>query len=84
MKYKLKKGFVTQKMGKKIVIFDGEESLLYTLNATATFIFEQLKLGLSKTKIVDNLVSTFSISKERAEIDLNDFMDELKEKQIIS
>ena len=36
-KFKINKGFITQKMDDKTVIFDGEESMLYSFNETAVY-----------------------------------------------
>lgn len=81
--YKIKKGFITQKIGNKINIFDGEESLLYTLNETASFIFEKLKQELEEEKIIELLVKRYSIIKERAEEHVGEFIKELKKRGVI-
>lgn len=70
-------------MGDKINIFDGEQSLLYTLNQTATFIFEKLKQGLDDKKIIDVLIKKYSISKEKADKDVREFIKELKKRKIL-
>ena len=81
-KLKIKKGFVVQRQANKIVIFDGEESLLYTFNSTASFIFEKIRRKMGNQQIVDVLVKQYSISKKRAEKDLKEFISELMEKGI--
>lgn len=82
-KYKIKKGFIVQKIGEKIAIFDGEESALYTFNKTATFIFEKLKQGLDEKKILDLLTEKYSISREGARKDFGEFIEELEKRKII-
>ncbi len=84
MKYKIKKGFIIQKLDEKAVIFDSEESILYTLNETATFIFQKLRRGLDKEQIIQALVKKYQIEEKRASEDVDEFIFALKEKKIIS
>jgi len=83
MKYKLQKGLIVQKLDDKITIFDGEESLLYTFNETASFIFSKIKTGLEKKKLIDALERKYGISEKKAERDIEELIRELKEKKII-
>lgn len=80
---KLNKGFIVQKMDNKTVIFDGEKSVLYTLNETATFIFQKLKAKMEPQKIVETLVKKYSVTKVRAEKDVKELLTDLKKKKII-
>jgi hypothetical protein len=84
IKYKINKGLIQQKLGDKTVIFDGEESLLYTFNETASFIFQKLKLGWDEIKIIDGLVKKYQIKEKRAERDFNELVSDLVKKKIIS
>jgi len=84
MKYKINKGFISQKMGKKMTIFDGEESKLYNFNETAVFIFEKLKKGLDEIDIIDLLVTKFKTGKGKVEKDVKETIDELLKNKIIS
>ncbi len=83
-KYKIKKGFVSQKMGDKITVFDGEESTLYTFNESATFIFEKMKQGLGEIKIKELLTKNYGISEEAAGHDFKEMVLDLKKKKIIT
>jgi len=84
MKYKINKGLITQKLDDKTVIFDGEESVLYTFNETASFIFKKLKKGEEKEKIIEMVEKKYDIKKERAEKDFNELTADLKKKKIIA
>lgn len=77
MKLKIQKGFITQRIGDKITIFDSENSLLLTLNSTATFIFDRLKKGLETKKIVAELASKFEVTEENAKKDIDEFIKTL-------
>lgn len=82
IKYKINKGFIVQKMGKKTTIFDSEESALYTFNETASYIFQKLKLGWEKKKIIEGLVKKYQGKKERVEKDFDGIFVELMKKKI--
>jgi len=84
MKYKINKGFIVQKLDDKMVIFDGEESVLYTFNETASFIFKKLKKGLPEKEIIQDVVKKYKITEKKARKDLKDLLAELKKKKIIS
>lgn len=84
MKYKINKGFIVQKLDDKMVIFDGEESVLYTFNETASFIFKKIKKGEEKEKIIEMVEKKYDIKKEKAQKDFNELISDLKKKKIIS
>jgi len=84
MKYKINKGYIIQKLDDKTVIFDSDESILYTLNETAAFIFQKLKKGLTEDQITEALVKKYDIKKEKAKKDFIDLIADLKKKKIIS
>jgi len=83
MKYKIQKGLIVQKLGKETVIFDGEESVLYTFNETAAEIFKMIKKGLEEDTIVEKMVQKYSIKKERAEKDVKELVEGLIKKGIV-
>ena len=82
-KYKLNKGFIVQKIDNKITIFDSEKSMLFTFNQTASFVFNKIKQGWDKEKVIDELVKKYQIKKEKAEKDVWEFVGELVKKGII-
>jgi hypothetical protein len=81
--YQVQKGLIIQKIDKEIVIFDVEESLLYTLNETASEIFRMLKKGSKEEKIVERMVKKYEVKKEKVEKDIKKLLEELKKKKII-
>lgn len=83
MKYRINKGFIVQKLDDKTVIFDGEESVLYTFNKTASEIFKMVKTGKEKKEIVARLVKKYSIKEDRAEKDVEELIGDLKKKKIL-
>jgi hypothetical protein len=84
MKYRVNKGLITQKLDDKTVIFDGEKSILYTFNETASFIFNKIKLKTDKEKIIDQMTKKYKIKKEKAEKDLKELIDDMFKKNILS
>lgn len=82
--YKVNKGFIVQKLGNKTTIFDGEDSMLYTFNETATFIFQKLKAGWDKKKIMEAMLKKFKVKEEKLSLDFDDLIRDLRSKKIIS
>jgi len=82
-KYKLQKGFVVQKYPKKLVLFDSETSTMYTLNDTAVFIFDCVKKGLEKEKIIMDLIKRYSIAESRARKDVEDTLTNFLKQKIV-
>jgi len=82
-KLKINKGYITQKMGNKTTIFAGEESILYTLNETGSYIFQGVKLGWDKQEIARGLMEDFDVTKEDALKDIDSFIKNLQKKKVI-
>lgn len=83
-KIKIRKGFIVQKTGDKLTIFDAEESVLHSFNESASFIFAKIKLGWEKGKIVQLLAKKYKIKAEKAEKDIRNLISDLKKKKIIA
>lgn len=82
-KYRINKGFIVQKLGKKTVIFDGEKSVLYTFNETASFIFKKMKLNWTIDKIAEEMTNKYNISFKNALKDAEDLLSDLIDKKIV-
>lgn len=82
-KFVLKKGFISQKIGQKITIFDGEKSVLYTFNPVASYMFEKIKQGLDEGKIIKLLTQKYEVSDDKAGKDVKEFLEDLKKKKVI-
>lgn len=83
MEYTITKGLITQKLDNKTVIFDGEESVLYTFNETASYIFLKIKAKWNEEKIILSLVKRYGVKEERAEKDVKELIKDLLKKKII-
>jgi len=81
--YQIQKGLIIQKIDKETVIFDAEESVLYTLNETANEIFRLIKKGLEEDEIIEKIVKKYDVKKEKVEKDIKKLLEELKKKKII-
>ena len=84
IRYKINKGFITQKLDGKTTIFDGEKSELYTFNQTASFVFDKIKKGLSKQEIIALMIKKYKITQVRAQKDYLDLEKELLKNKIIT
>ena len=82
--YKINKGYIVQKLDDKTAIFDGDESMLYTFNETATYIFQKLKSGWDKKKILETMQKRYKTKEKKLSSDFDDLIRDLKAKKIIS
>lgn len=83
MKYKIQKGLIVQKLDNKITIFDGDKSLLYTFNETATYVFNRLKKGLGEKDIIKTMIKRYKIDENRVEKDVKEIIDDLLKKKVV-
>ncbi len=81
--HKLKQGFITQKKGDQTTLFNGEKSILYTFNESASFMFEQIKKGLENEKIIKLVAKKYKIEEKEAKEDFLELIKDLKKKKII-
>lgn len=82
--YKINKGFIVQKLDDKTVIFDGEESVLYTFNESSSYIFRKLKAGIRSAEIINLMVKRYKITLSRAKKDFQYLTTDLLKKKIIT
>lgn len=83
MQYKVIKGLITQKLDDKTVIFDGDKSVLYTFNETASYIFSKIKTKTDSEKIAELFVKRYGVKKARAEKDIKELIADMLKKKII-
>jgi 6-pyruvoyl-tetrahydropterin synthase len=81
--FKFQKGLIIQKLDNQTVIFDADESVLYTLNETASVIFDKLKKKWDKERIINHMLKKYAVKKEKLEKDFDQLIEDLKKKKII-
>ncbi len=81
--YKLKKDLVVQQVNEEVFIFDGETSILHTLNETAADLFKKLKKGAAVSELVDYLIEEYGITRDKALKDSGEFVEKLKKKKLV-
>lgn len=70
-------------MDDKTVIFDGEESVLYTFNETASFIFRRLKQQFTTEEISKAMEKKYKVGGKEAQKDIKELIRDLEAKKII-
>lgn len=68
---KLTKGFIAQKIGADITLISGEQNKIYTLNETASFIYQGIKKGMNPEDIAKNLSKEYQIEVTKATKDVD-------------
>lgn len=83
MKYKIKKGLIFEKKGKKITIFDPEKLNMYYFNETAALILNCLKKKKDKDEIIKLFKNRYRVVKTDLLKDINDTIKQLKKEKLI-
>lgn len=63
MKYKIKKGLIFEKKGKKTIIFDPEKSEIYEFNEIGSLILKEIKNKKPTEKIINILIKNYKAKK---------------------
>ncbi len=82
-KYRLNKGFISHKINNNVVVFSSEDSILFTFNQTAAYIFQGIKMGWGNEKITKGLVDSYNIPESEARKDIEGFTKDLVKKKIL-
>lgn len=85
---KIKEGFVLREVaGKAVVIAVGEASKTFhgmiNLNASGKMIWQGVENGKNETEIVDSLLDQYEVDRERAERDVREMLQKMKEAGIL-
>ena len=65
------------------VVLDIKSGRMFSLNSSASFIFQLLERGLSGSQIAEQLMERFAISAEQARSDVAEFREVLKSHSIL-
>ena len=85
---KIKEGFVTRKIGDKILaVAVGERSKQFngmiTLNETAQYIWKCLEKETTSQKVVEKVMKQYSIDEQTAVTAVEGFISELKQNELL-
>lgn len=83
MRYKIRNNLIIGRNNGKIDIFIPEKSIVFSLNETASFIFEKIKKGIDNKIIIKSLTKKYCIEDEQALIDLKSILQIFKKKKLI-
>jgi hypothetical protein len=67
----------------RAVVINIDENRLYTLNPQATAIWESLVRSPRLEDLVDDLCKSFDVSKTRARVDCETFLDSLRKRELV-
>lgn len=84
MKYQINKDLLIEEVNKETMIYDSDRSIFYSFNDSARFIIKDIKSGKVIEEIVVRLAEKYGIEKTKAKNDLDEFLDLLLSKKIVS
>ena len=81
---KLREGEVVWRdFGGETVLLDLRTSRYLTTNASATLLWRRLEAGATRAQLVDALVETFAIDPDRAEEDIDGFVNDCRRRGLL-
>jgi len=80
---KLREGLVVREVDGETVILDRSAGHLHTLNATATFIWQQMEANKTAIDIARVISQAFDIETEVAERDVTTVIENLKDLKLV-
>lgn len=81
--FHLNSDFTFRDVGGRIVLLDNDSGYYYSLNETGTLIFQGIINNRSMDRIRDIIVDKYSITEEEARNDIDNFISELTEENIL-
>ncbi len=81
--YKINTGYIVQELEGSLTIFDPEQSILFNLNETASYIFNKLKKGKAVTEIVSALTKQYDASQKHLLADVDEILQTMLKNKII-
>lgn len=80
---KLKPNIITQPLGDRLLVLDLDGNVYFSLNESARFMLESLLKGLSPEQTAKDAESLFLASYDDILNDIHEFMDTLKNENLI-
>jgi hypothetical protein len=84
MGFKISPDITYKKIVSEHFLFDRKTGFLHSFNDCGTLIMDLLIQGRPENEIVDELTSSYEISRDQAEKDFQEFISELVEKKLIT
>lgn len=86
---KIKDGYILREVaGNNIVIAVGDEALnfngIITINNAGTFLWKKLIDGATKEELLDAMLKEYDIDEKTAENDINEFINRLKQADLLA
>ncbi len=85
---KIKEGFLVKKVADDYIVIPYEDKIvdfkaMLVLNETGAFLWEELQKRTSSEELKTKLTSEFDVDEKTAEKDISDFLQLLKEKDLL-
>ncbi len=85
---KIKEDFILRKVADSYVVVPVNDMTvdfngIINLNETGAFLFEILQKGADKQELLDKLLSEYEVTSEKAEADIDVFIQKLKDADIL-
>jgi len=85
-KYSIKQGFIVREIAGEFIavpIDSSGSSNIIVLNEVSKFLWDELKTEKTFDELLNAMLGNYDVSKEEAEADLKDFINQLTENNLI-
>lgn len=82
--YRVSEDILAAQVPDGVAILNTKTSRYYTLNSVGEFIWNTLRAGSSRERIIEQIIETYDVDCERAEADANDLLTTLLEAGLIT
>lgn len=82
-KYQLVDNVLFQKVDNETVILEPENGNYFTLDPVGTFMIENLQQGKNLEQIIESVKSTYDVSANEVEADLNELLTNMLNQKLI-
>ena len=85
---KIKEDFVLRKVADSYVVVPVNKLTLdfngiITLNETGAVLYENMQKGTSREELIENLLAEYDVSREKAEADVDKFIQKAKDADVL-
>jgi Coenzyme PQQ synthesis protein D (PqqD) len=77
-------GIFWRRIDEEVVVLDTEQSTYFSLNSTASFIWDRLQTGTTLGAVIDGVVDEFGVDRAVAAADVDDFLRVCREHRFIA
>jgi Coenzyme PQQ synthesis protein D (PqqD) len=82
-RFAVRREVISRPVGDEVILLDLASGTYFSLGAVGAFVWEQLRVGLAFSAIVDRVVADYDVDSDVASADILSLVNELAEKGLV-